>query len=112
MPKSAGSSGFAVPDGPEGAGRGLRLLLLIGCNERDRLTFPPQAMAWGRSPPSTSPIGADTTVFPGGDFFVNGTTVDPDGVDTVYFFVIGGNQNFSPFRPSPTTDHGPLWVYR
>ena len=49
------------------------------------------------------PNGADTTVFPGSDFFVNGRTIDPDGVDTVYFFVIGGNQNFqSPHPLSPT----------
>jgi hypothetical protein len=40
----------------------------------------------------------------GADFLVEGRTVDLDGVDTVYFLVTGGNQNFHPFRPSPLTD--------
>jgi len=78
------------------------MLLAIGCNERDRLTFPTPSDGVGPVTTIDQPNGADTTVFPGSDFFVNGTTVDPDGVETVYFFVIGGNQNFSPLSPSPT----------
>ena len=78
------------------------MLLAIGCNERDRLTFPSPSDGVGPVTTIDQPNGADTTVFPGSDFFVNGTTVDPDGVDTVYFFVIGGNQNFAPLSPSPT----------
>jgi hypothetical protein len=35
---------------------------------------------------------------------VNGRTIDPDGVDTVYFLVIGGNQNFQPLRLIPPKD--------
>lgn len=50
------------------------------------------------------PSGSDTTVPQGPDFFVNGRTIDPDGVDTVYFLVSGGNQTFQPFRPNPPTD--------
>lgn len=50
------------------------------------------------------PSGADTTVAEGPDFFVNGRTIDPDGVDTVYFLVTGGNQNFQPFAPRPPSD--------
>jgi len=49
------------------------------------------------------PNGADTTVFAGAEFFVNGKTIDPDGVDTVYFLV-SGNQGFAPFIPRPVTD--------
>ena len=78
------------------------MLLVIGCNERDRLTFPSPSDGVGPVTTIDQPNGADTTVFPGSDFFVNGTTVDPDGVDTVYFFVLGGNQNFSPLSPNPT----------
>ena len=78
------------------------MLLAIGCNERDRLTFPTPSDGVGPVTTIDQPNGADTTIFPGSDFFVNGTTVDPDGVDTVYFFVIGGNQNFSPLSPNPT----------
>lgn len=78
------------------------MLLAIGCNERDRLTFPSPGDGVGPVTTIDQPNGADTTVFPGSDFFVNGTTVDPDGVDTVYFFVLGGNQNFSPLSPHPT----------
>ena len=78
------------------------MLLAIGCNERDRLTFPSPGDGVGPVTTIDQPNGADTTVFPGSDLFVNGTTVDPDGVDTVYFFVLGGNQNFSPLSPNPT----------
>ncbi len=78
------------------------MLPAIGCNERDRLTFPSPSDGVGPVTTIDQPNGADTTVFPGSEFFVNGTTVDPDGVDTVYFFVLGGNQNFSPLSPNPT----------
>jgi len=78
------------------------LLLAIGCDERDRLTFPTPSDGAGPVTTIDQPNGADTTVFPGSDFFVNGRTIDPDGVDSVYFLVIGGNQNFSPFSPNPT----------
>lgn len=77
------------------------IALGTGCDERDRLTFPTPSDGVGPITTIDQPNGADTTVFPGSDFFVNGTTVDPDGVDSVYFFVIGGNQNFQPFSPDP-----------
>lgn len=79
------------------------MLLAIGCNERDRLTFPSPSDSVGPVTTIDQPSGADTTIFPGADFFVNGRTTDPDGVDTVYFFVIGGNQNFHPFHPNPAS---------
>lgn len=78
------------------------MLLGVGCDERERLTFPTPSDGVGPVTTIDRPNGADTTIFPGSDFFVNGTTVDSDGVDTVYFFVSGGNQNFSPFSPRPT----------
>ena len=36
-----------------------------------------------------------------GELNTDGTTVDPDGVDTVYFLFTGGNQNHLPFSPNP-----------
>jgi hypothetical protein len=80
------------------------VVLAAACQERDRLTFPDPGDGIGPVTTIDQPNGADTTVDAGADFFVNGRTVDPDGVDTVYFLVIGGNQSFPPFRPSPPTD--------
>jgi hypothetical protein len=76
----------------------------MGCEERDRLTFPSPSDGVGPITMIDQPNGGDTTVTAGPDFFVNGRTIDPDGVDTVYFLVTGGNQNFQPFRPNPPTD--------
>jgi hypothetical protein len=78
--------------------------LASACEERDRLTFPTPGDGIGPITTIDQPNGSDTTVRAGPDFFVNGRTIDPDGVDTVYFLVTGGNQNFNPFRPVPPTD--------
>lgn len=86
-----------------GLAAGSALLLTIGCDERERLTFPTPSDRVGPVTTIDQPNGADTTVFPGSDLHINGRTVDPDGVDSVYFFVIGGNQNFHPFHPNPVT---------
>ena len=79
------------------------VLPAIGCDERDRLTFPPPNDGVGPVTTVDQPNGADTTVSPGATLFVNGRTTDPDGVDTVYFLVTGGNQNFHPFHPNPAS---------
>jgi hypothetical protein len=78
--------------------------LASACDERDRLTFPTPDDGIGPVTTIDQPLGSDTTVDAGPDFFVNGRTIDPDGVDTVYFLVTGGNQNFNPFRPNPRSD--------
>ena len=80
------------------------MLLAIGCNERDRLTFPLPSDGVGPVTTISQPNGADTTIVSGPAFFVTGRTIDPDGVDTVYFLVLGGNHNFQPFTPNPPTD--------
>jgi hypothetical protein len=80
------------------------LLLTAACNERDRITFPDPGDGIGPSTTIDQPNGSDTTVDAGADFVVQGRTVDLDGVDTVYFLVIGGNQHFNPFVPRPPTD--------
>ena len=75
-----------------------------GCEERDRLTFPTPSDGVGPVTMIDQPNGPDTTVSAGPEFFVNGRTIDPDGVDTVYFLVTGGNQGFQPFVPRPPSD--------
>jgi hypothetical protein len=84
-------------------GAGTVVLLVSACEERDRLTFPTPGDGVGPVTTIDQPTGSDTTVPAGPEFFVNGRTIDPDGVDTVYFLVTG-NQNFNPFRPNPPTD--------
>jgi hypothetical protein len=73
------------------------LLLLAGCSERERLTFPDAGDQQGPVTTIDRPGIAETTITAGPDFVVNGRTVDPDGVDTVRFFVIGGSDNTPPF---------------
>jgi hypothetical protein len=80
------------------------MALATGCDERDRLTFPNPGDGIGPVTTIDQPNGSDTTVTAGPDFFVHGRTIDQDGVDTVYFLVTGGNQNFNPFRPNPPAD--------
>jgi hypothetical protein len=98
---------------PKRSGLGGRVTLLVGlgaglltwgCDERDRLTFPNPSDGVGPVTLIDRPNGSDTTVTAGPDYLVNGRTIDPDGVDTVYFLVTGGNQNFQPFVPRPTSD--------
>jgi len=78
--------------------------LTLACEERDRLTFPSPSDGVGPVTLIDRPVSGDTTVPAGPDFFVQGRTIDPDGVDTVYFLVTGGNQSFQPFRPNPPAD--------
>ena len=68
------------------------------------MTFPDPGDGVGPITTIDRPNGSDTTVTAGPDFVLQGRTIDPDGVDTVYFLVTGGNQNFNPFRPSPPSD--------
>jgi hypothetical protein len=105
MPKKAEPGRTVAPRGWKRARLAAVLVVLAAaCQGRDRLTFPDPGDGIGPVTMIDQPNGSDTTVDAGPDFFVNGRTVDPDGVDTVYFLVTGGNQNFNPFRPSPTTD--------
>lgn len=69
-----------------------------GCNTRDRLTFPS-----GGGGDQLGPVTVidspkeDTTVAPTPVVFVNGRTLDQDGIDTVYFETEGGKTAFAPF---------------
>lgn len=73
----------------------------LACNTRDRPTFPtgngPDAV--GPSTTIDEPTG-DTTVAAGPAVFVNGRTLDDDGIDTLYVLTEGGVTAFAPFvRP-------------
>ena len=78
-------------------------VLVTACQERDRLTFPSPSDDIGPVTTIDQPQASDTTVDEGPDFLVSGRTVDSDGVNTVYFLVIGGNQP-GPYRPHPAAD--------
>jgi hypothetical protein len=69
-----------------------------GCDTRDRLTFP-SAGGGDQVGPSTviDAPKADTTVPPTPVVFVNGRTLDEDGLDTIYFETEGGKTSFAPF---------------
>jgi hypothetical protein len=105
MPKKAEPGRIWAPRGRRRARLAAMLVVLAAaCQERDRLTFPDPGDGIGPVTTIDQPSASDTTVDAGADFLVSGRTVDPDGVDTVYFLVTGGNQNFNPFRPSPPAD--------
>jgi hypothetical protein len=73
---------------------GLFALATLGCNERDRLTFP---VTDGEGPQATIiDPSQDTTVAAGPFAFVGGRVTDRDGIDTVYFEVTGGGGAFQP----------------
>lgn len=74
---------------------GLAAVAILGCNERDRLTFPALD---GEGPQSTIlDPSQDTTVAAGPFAQVFGRVIDSDGIDTVYFEVTGGGASFQPF---------------
>jgi hypothetical protein len=86
-----------------GFGPGFRwaaLVLLAGCGERDRLTFPSENPGDGSGPVTeiTRPSVPDTVVVEGDLLIIQGRTFDADGVDTVYFEVGGVNQSFAPIK--------------
>jgi hypothetical protein len=94
---------------------GAFLLLLVGCSERERLTFPDAGDPQGPVTTIDRPGVAETTVTAGPNFVVNGRTADPDGVDTVRFLLTGGGDQFPPLvgggdsvrfgLPVSTADH-------
>lgn len=69
----------------------------LGCATRDRLTFPSTGPS-GAGPHTVidRPIGDVTVSGDSAIFFVTGYSVDPDGLDSVYFETIGGLSSFQP----------------
>lgn len=72
--------------------------LLAGCGERDRLTFPMEHPGDGSGPFTniTRPAATDTVVAEGDILILTGYSIDPDGIDSVFFEVSGASQSFSP----------------
>jgi hypothetical protein len=76
----------------------LLLALLLGCGERERLTFPSNEPGGDEEGPVTTidVPSVDSTLTEGDFFVLGGRSVDPNGVDTVYFEVVGTGQAFLP----------------
>jgi hypothetical protein len=72
--------------------------LLLGCEERERLTFPSgQPGEDEDGPVTTIEVPSIDSLLTEGDAFVaSGRAVDPAGIDTVYFEVFGTGQAFLP----------------
>lgn len=105
MPRiTRGRSRATLMTKTRGLAVGLAVALGTGCDQRERITFPTPTDGVGPVTTIDQPNGADTTVSAGDELFINGRTIDPDGVDTVYFFVIGADHGFEPFHPNPVRD--------
>ena len=73
------------------------LLVLTGCEERDRLTFPSNEPVNGQGPVTViDNPSEDTTLTEGDPFVLSGRSLDATGVDTVYFDIEGGSASYSP----------------
>lgn len=72
-------------------------LALAACTDRERLTFPAETDGHGPITFIDTPDRPEITVPAGPGTPLNGKTIDPDGVDTVYIVLLGGNENFPPF---------------
>jgi hypothetical protein len=104
---------------PRRAFRWAAFAILMGCSERDRFTFASEDPGNGAGPRTMIdvPSAGDTVVVEGDLVIVSGRTVDPDGVDRVFFQVTGVGLSFAPLDgdgadtvhfglPIPTLNHG------
>jgi hypothetical protein len=75
---------------------GVLIALLLGCDERERLTF--ESDPDDRLGPTSriDPPSRDTTLTDGDLFVVGARTVDPSGVDSVYIQIEGGDLSYAP----------------
>jgi hypothetical protein len=83
---------------PKNAGWLALITLVTGCDERERFTLPTNGSGLDLEGPVTDIDipSRDTTLAPGEPIIVGGRTVDPGGVDTVYFAIAGGDVNYAP----------------
>lgn len=77
---------------------------LAACDERARLIFEPPSDSQGPDTTIDNPETAEARIPAGPQFNVSGRSIDPDGVDTVYFVLLGGNEQFTPHVPSEFQD--------
>jgi hypothetical protein len=69
----------------------------LGCNTRDRLTFPdPGPTGGGPHTVIDRPLGDVKVSGDSAIFFVTGYSVDRDGLDSLYFETEGGLTSFQP----------------
>jgi hypothetical protein len=75
---------------------GMLVALLVGCDERERLTF--ETEPEDRVGPSShiDPPSQDTTLTEGDFFVIGARTVDTSGIDSVFIQVEGANLNYLP----------------
>jgi hypothetical protein len=75
---------------------GVLWVLLVGCEERERLVFTPDPVDQEGPTIHIDPPSRDTTLTEGDPFVIGGRTVDPSGVDTLYIEVEGANLSYLP----------------
>jgi hypothetical protein len=75
---------------------GILVALLLGCDERERLTF--ESIPEDEVGPTThiDPPAQDTTLTEGDFFVIGGRTVDTSGIDMVFIEVEGANLSYPP----------------
>ncbi|HEU4800197.1 MAG TPA: hypothetical protein VFS94_06155 [Gemmatimonadales bacterium] len=78
---------------------------LLACGTRDRLVFE-QNVEPGEGPITfiDHPEAGEVRVDVGPDVVLAGRSIDPDGVDSVYFVIVGASLAFSPFSPATPDD--------
>lgn len=77
---------------------------VTGCSERARLIFDPESAQTGPLTFIDNPETSLTRVPSGPMAVVSGHSIDPDGVDTLYVVVVGGNEHFRPVSPGVPVD--------
>ena len=77
---------------------GIVIALLVGCEERQRLTF--ESDPEDRLGPSTQidPPSRDTTLTEGDPFVVGARSVDTSGVDSIFIDVDGAGLSYPPIE--------------
>jgi hypothetical protein len=75
---------------------GILVALLLGCDERERLTF--ETDPGDKVGPSShiDPPSQDTTLTEGDFFVIGARTADTSGIDTVFINVEGANLSYLP----------------
>lgn len=78
---------------------------LLACGTRDRLVFE-QNVEPGAGPITfiDHPEVGEVRVPAGPQVLLAGRSIDPDGVDSVYFVAVGAPLTFSPFSPETPDD--------
>ena len=78
---------------------GILVALLLGCDERERLTFETEPDDTVGPTSSIDPPSSDTTLTADdaiSSFVLGARTVDPSGIDTVFIEVEGANLSYLP----------------